>query len=212
MMSSISGAQGNISIEASTFSQITRHSLSNVTSYIFQSNHTDPIQCDDCGFAWLIRDVPQLLPFVSGTCSNSTRFQDLNPSWYDDQNCDVFTTTTLPPSTTLTDESSSFSTEESTLVSATSSEGEITETSDTTEEEITTTSRSTSSRTTTRNPLTSTRSTESVISSTTSTAEQPSSGENYDTLFYILYGVLGAIALILIGGFIYLGYHSQKYM
>jgi hypothetical protein len=49
--------------------------------------------------AWLIRDYRELLPFVSGQCSNATEFQDLNPSWYDDQLCEALTTTEQPTTT-----------------------------------------------------------------------------------------------------------------
>ena len=49
---------------------------------------TDPFDCSDCHLTWLIRDNRRLLPAVyKGTCSNGTRFEDLNPNGY--ENCPV---------------------------------------------------------------------------------------------------------------------------
>ena len=45
--------------------------------------HIDPINCADCNLAWLIRDNRRLLKNVLyTTCSNGTRFEDLNPNGY----------------------------------------------------------------------------------------------------------------------------------
>ncbi|KAK4004441.1 hypothetical protein OUZ56_006175 [Daphnia magna] len=131
----------------------------------------NPIKCDDCQLAWLIRDSRELLPFVNGTCSNGTNFRDLIPSWYDDQSCDSLTTTPLP--TTLTSTTSSI--------------------------EPTSTSESTSTA-----ALPSISSTGS--GSTNISTLAPPDAESYDTFFYILYGILGGIGLILIIGFVYLGW------
>ncbi|XP_045030981.1 uncharacterized protein LOC123473727 isoform X3 [Daphnia magna] len=131
----------------------------------------NPIKCDDCQLAWLIRDSRELLPFVNGACSNGTNFRDLIPSWYDDQSCDTLTTTPLP--TTLTSISTSI--------------------------EPTSTSESTSTA-----ALPSISSTGS--GSTNISTLAPPDAESYDTLFYILYGILGGIGLILIIGFVYLGW------
>ena len=44
----------------------------------------DPFECD-CNLAWLIRDNRNLLPVVHGAqCSNSTRFEQLDPSGFSD--------------------------------------------------------------------------------------------------------------------------------
>lgn len=131
----------------------------------------NPIKCDDCQLAWLIRDSRELLPFVNGACSNGTNFRDLIPSWYDDQSCDSLTTTPLP--TTLTSTTSSI--------------------------EPTSTSESTSTA-----ALPSISSTGS--GSTNISTLAPPDAESYDTFFYILYGILGGIGLILIIGFVYLGW------
>lgn len=45
---------------------------------------TDPIACEDCRMAWLIRDHHQLLSHLTffPLCSNGSDFMDLNPDGY----------------------------------------------------------------------------------------------------------------------------------
>ena len=45
----------------------------------------DPFDCD-CHLAWLIRDNRELLPYLddTGTCSNGTTFEDLDPNGFAD--------------------------------------------------------------------------------------------------------------------------------
>jgi hypothetical protein len=137
--------------------------------------------------AWLIRDYRELLPFVSGNCSNSTEFQDLNPSWYDDQLCDSLITTTLEPTTKLQTTFETTSESEPSTISESAT--------------------STSDRTSTT--VTAGQNTTSTGTGTTDTQSPDLPTEiNYDIFFYILYGVLGGIALILIFGFIFLDYKS----
>ncbi|XP_045030980.1 uncharacterized protein LOC123473727 isoform X2 [Daphnia magna] len=156
----------------------------------------NPIKCDDCQLAWLIRDSRELLPFVNGACSNGTNFRDLIPSWYDDQSCDTLTTTPLP--TTLTSISTSIEPTSTVTTEQTTSTG--------------TQSSSEMSSTSTVNPSesTSTAALPSISStgsgSTNISTLAPPDAESYDTLFYILYGILGGIGLILIIGFVYLGW------
>lgn len=46
---------------------------------------TDPIDCDGCGLAWLIRDNRDLLSPVNKTeCANMTLFEELDPNGYND--------------------------------------------------------------------------------------------------------------------------------
>lgn len=224
----------------------------------------NPIKCDDCQLAWLIRDSRELLPFVNGACSNGTNFRDLIPSWYDDQSCDSLTTTPQP--TTLTSittsiEPTSTVTTEHTTSTGTQSSSEMSSTSTVNPSESTSTAATIDPVSTTASP-TSTMTTESPTSVTTqsgsqvyptstgntggstglgettsstigvqtTTTSRPTSGatlpsisstgsgstnistlappdaESYDTLFYILYGILGGIGLILIIGFVYLGW------
>jgi hypothetical protein len=152
--------------------------------------------------AWLIRDYRELLPFVSGNCSNATEFQDLNPSWYDDQLCkSLLTTTTKQPTTSvqLTTTSSSITNptslnSESTMAST----GSPTVTRDV-------------SPTTTENPNSSITTLSTSSGSGTTQAPESPAEINYDIYFYILYGVLGGIALILIIGFFFLDFQSVSF-
>ncbi len=144
----------------------------------------DPITCD-CQMAWLIRDSKELLPFVSGTCSNATEFQDLNPTWY--EQCVALTTTTTTTTTSTPQPTTTFN---------------PTTSMPTTFQPTTTFQTTTSEVPTTQNNST----TEPSLAVTTVTTESvpPLNDSNYNTFFYILYGLLGLVALILIAGFVYL--------
>ena len=172
-------------------------------------NILDPIRCDDCLIAWLIRDRREFFQFVSGTCDNGTWFQDLNPSWYDDALCAVLTTTT----TTTTTSSVMSSTEDDTTL-----ESEMTTTEISTETENgETSSTTTTTKATGQTPDQTTTPGQTSTLQGNNRTEAPNSNDNnntkdYDNLFYILYGVLGAIGLILIFGFLFLGYTARKYM
>ena len=51
-------------------------------NFAFHLIELDPLECD-CNLAWLIRDNRNLLPVIHGAqCSNSTRFEQLDPSGY----------------------------------------------------------------------------------------------------------------------------------
>jgi hypothetical protein len=53
-------------------------------NFAFHLTEPDPFECD-CNLAWLIRDNRNLLPVVRGAqCSNSTRFEQLDPSGFSD--------------------------------------------------------------------------------------------------------------------------------
>jgi hypothetical protein len=152
--------------------------------------------------AWLIRDYPELLPFVSGNCSNATEFQDLNPSWYDDQLCkSLLTTTTKQPTTSV-----QLTTTSSSITNPTSLNSEST---------MASTGSPTVTRgvspTTTENPNSSITTLSTSSGSGTTQAPESPAEINYDIYFYILYGVLGGIALILIIGFFFLDFQSVSF-
>ncbi|KAI9561345.1 hypothetical protein GHT06_012302 [Daphnia sinensis] len=204
----------------------------------------NPIKCDNCQLAWLIRDSRELLPFVNGTCSNGTNFRDLYPNWYDDQSCDTLTTTPLPTTmtstTTSTGPTSTVTTEQTSTAMPSSSEMSSTSTVNPSESTSTTATSNPVSTTTSPTSITTpsgsqvyttstgnTGGTTSLVETTltttvlqTTTTSKPTSRttvptntstpappvvESYDTFFYILYGILGGIGLILIIGFVYLG-------
>lgn len=79
--------------------------------------HTDPLNCDGCDLAWLIRDNRKLLDkIVKGACSNNTLLTSLNPSAYAD--CEVPTEPTTTPTESTMAASTSTVTPASTLSSA----------------------------------------------------------------------------------------------